>query len=128
MLELAEKELDAEVEVQQWSTCELTEVMLGAFWKVEEADDVTDTVGIDALLVYQSPLKGNVAPIEAAELRELWRAVRRSPDDRALRLWKQWKQLQKPLEQREQGCDRLVESKTELGQWIGSEKVVMRMK
>jgi hypothetical protein len=54
------------------------------------------------------------------ELRKLWRAARRNKDERALRRWKQWQQLQKPLEQREQGCDRLVEFKTELDQWIGS--------
>ena len=58
--------------------------------------------------------------VEAVELRKLWRAARRSKDERALRLWKQWKQLQKPLDQRVEVCDRLVEFKTELGQWIGS--------
>jgi hypothetical protein len=121
VLELAEKELDAEVEVQQWSACELTEVMLGAVLKVEEAEDVADAVGgIDAVQVYQSLLEGNVAAMEAVELRKLWRAARKSKDERALRLWEQWKLLQKPVEQTELDCGKLVEFKTELDQWIGS--------
>ena len=115
-LELAEKELDAEVEVQQWSACELTEVMLGAVLKVEEAEDVADAVGgIDAGQVYQSLLEGNVAAMETVELRTFWRAARKSKDERALRLWEQWKLLQKPVEQTD--CSKLVEFKTELDQW-----------
>ena len=35
--------------------------------KVEEEEDVTDAVGIDASLVYQSLFEGNVTAVEAVE-------------------------------------------------------------